>query len=62
MTPNPTHTHKYTVATSRGDVKGAFHKLQDAIEYADSRVNKYRELFVRDTLTFELMHYAKRDW
>lgn len=58
MTP----THKYTVATSRGDVIGAFHKLQDAIECADSRANKYRELFVRDASTFELMHYARRNW
>lgn len=55
-------THKYTVATSDGVVIGAFHKLQDAIEYAESRKNKYTTLFVRDTSSYQLMHYAKRDW
>lgn len=55
-------SHKYTVANAFGTIIGAFHNLQDAIDYANSRVNKHRELFVRDTSSFELMHYAKRNW
>lgn len=54
--------HKYTVANAYGTVIGAFNNLQDAIDYANSRANKYGELFVRDTSTCGLMHYAKRNW
>ena len=55
-------THNYTVAKSDGIVIGAFHHLVDAIEYAESRKNKYISLFVRDANSYELLHYAKRDW
>ena len=54
--------HNYTVAKADGTVIGAFYHLVDAIEYAESRKNKYKELFVRDANSYELLHYAKRDW
>lgn len=51
-------THKYCVYMSDGILIGAFNDVQTAVDYANSRVGKYRQLFVRDTSNWELVHYT----